>query len=464
MPRRVEDIVRTDRRSIRETPADDGAQTKKGEAAKPKPEKTREVPIHRLKVTAPIHAGSSAAKEAEQNRPPAKKTKKSGGGGWLLTVVGVVAFVAIAGYIASIYFSRATFTVVPVTIDVPVDTTLVATGTSTPGYLSYKTISFPGSAQASVPASTGAVVVSKASGSILLSNTYSKDSQRLIAGTRLSSDSGLIYRLTGSVIVPGYTLLPTGGTKPGTISAPVIADDVGPQYNVSKGSGTTFKIVAYQGGPRYEGFTGRPVTDITGGYNGAKKTVNPTLLASTTADLQAALAAQLLAKAKASVPDGYIMYDSAYKASYSAPILSGTSTNSATVTLNGTLYAVIFKTSDLTSKIVGADKVSAFNSFPYRAPGLESLSFTITNMNDFSPSQNSTLIAHAKGDVKLIGIIPVDILKQKLAGLSLAQTSTILKSYSPIIDMSKSTGELFPAWSTSVPNDQSRISVIVKEK
>ncbi len=457
MPRRVEDIIRSDRRSIRDIPAEKEAPSPKKEGKAPalKPEPVREVPIHKLKVTAPIHVGNTGKSFAAP-----KKRKDMAKVWWAGAVFLVVGFVAVAGYVASIYFSRATFTVVPVTIPVPVDTTIVATATSTPGYISYKTQAYTGSMDTAVQATTGAYTSAKAAGSITLYNSYSSDPQRLTAGTRISADGNLIYRLTGSVVIPGYT----SSTKPGSLTVPIVADQAGAEYNMQRSSPAIFHVVAYQGGPRYAAFTGRLATDVAGGFAGQKKVVDKTVLASSTAALQQSLTDQLVARAKAAVPDGYIMYDKAYKASFAPATLSGTTNDSATVTVNGTLYAILFRATDLTTKLAGAEKVSSFNAFPYRAPGLESLSFAITNGTDFSPAKENTLIARVKGDMKLVGIIPVDTLKTKLAGLSLAQTSAILKSYSSVIDISKSYGELFPSWSMSVPNDQSRISIVVKDK
>jgi hypothetical protein len=466
MPRRVEDIVRSDRRSIRDIPQEKSSASEKRSAKFERPkepvkeEKPREVSLHKLKVTAPIHVGNAGKAPVNHAKRKAVRAKIW----WAAATFVVVTVVIITGYIASIYFSRATFTIAAVTMPVPVDTTIVATATSSAGYLSYKTITVNGNAQVAVPATTGIFSAAKAKGSITIYDSYSKDPQRLNAGTRLSSDStGLIYRLTGSVVVPGYKTSPTGTIIPGSLTVPVIADQNGDEYNISKSEGTTFKVVGYLGTPRYGSFMGKIATNITGGFSGQKKTVDKTLLASTTESLQAALTTELLAKAKSLVPDGYIMYDSAYKASFPPVALSGTSTNSATVIQKGTLYGIVFSRNDLTVKLAGAEKVNSFNTFPYRAPGLESLSFTITNSKDFSPATQNTLIAKVKGDMTLIGIVPVDVLKHKLAGLPLGETSAVLKSYSPVIDVAKSTGELFPSWSMSVPKDESRISVVVKQ-
>ncbi|MEI7463294.1 MAG: hypothetical protein WCK03_02745, partial [Candidatus Taylorbacteria bacterium] len=89
----------------------------------------------------------------------------------------------------------------------------------------------------------------------------------------------------------------------------------------------------------------------------------------------------------------------------------------------------------------------------------EELSFAITNMKDFAPEKKGTLIVNMKGDMKLIGTIPVDELKKSLAGKSLADSQNILKVYSAVIE--NADGELVPPWS-KIPLDASRITINVK--
>jgi hypothetical protein len=369
-----------------------------------------------------------------------------------------------AAYSSSAYFSRATFTIVAASTDIPVDNvTIVAVGTTTPGYLTYKTEAFKGSDSTTVPASDGPYVSTKATGSVVLYNAYSSLSQRLVAGTRLANDSGLIYRLAGSVVIPGDTTV-NGVTLPGKTSAAIVAEAAGASYNISGSDALSdFKIVAYKGTPRYNGFYGRLTSDVSGGFAGQKKIVSQTVLSSTAAALQAAITARLLAEAKAAVPTGYIMYDTGYTVSFSAPAVGGMATGTASVALSGTLDGILFKTKDLVGKLDKEQKRSAFGDFSYTTPGLESLSFSISNPKDFSPAKGNTLIARLNGDIRLVGIVPVQELKGKLAGKLLAETQSVLQSYSRVIDMSGSSGELFPSWTASVPTDFGRISVILKD-
>lgn len=381
---------------------------------------------------------------------------------WPWAVVGVVAAAAAAGYASSAYFSRATFDIVPVIIPVSTNTTVVASKSAASSTIAYETARFDASASASVPAINGPYVSTKATGTVTVYNAYSGQSQRLIAGTRLSNDSGLVYRLTGSVVVPGYTT-PKGSIIPGAVSTTIVADQPGPDYNISKSDSLSdFRIVAYKGTPKYQGFYARLASDFTGGFTGNRKTVNPSVLASTTANLKAAIAAELLAKAKAAVPAGYVMYDKGYTLSFPAPSVNGTTADTATVTLSGTLYGVMFKETDLVKKLA-PDATAKFDGSAYTTPGLASLSFTIANQSDFSPARGSTLIARLKGDFALVGTVPTEELKRKVAGLRLSETKKVLEFYGAVIDVTKSSGELFPSWASSVPTDQNRITVVIND-
>ena len=165
------------------------------------------------------------------------------------------------------------------------------------------------------------------------------------------------------------------------------------------------------------------------------------------------------------------MYPKAYVISFSKPTTGGTDAKpapgseqgSATVSVDGTLYGILFKKNDLVSRIAGEQALATFESFPYETSGLESLDFSIANQKDFSAEKKNALIIKLKGDAELIGSVPVDTLKKKLAGLSLSETETVLRSYKPVIEIDKSSGEITPPWS-KVPSDPSRIDIEVLTK
>ncbi|MFA6432408.1 MAG: hypothetical protein WCV82_01120 [Candidatus Paceibacterota bacterium] len=454
MPRRIEDIKVNDRRSIRDISLAKVApmEFERKNSTTGKMETGHEVPIHRIhRVTPP---------------PPVLKNKRVWGrkGRFALIALAVLMLLVGVGYVSSVYFSRATFTVVPIAVPVKIDTPVLATSTSTPNYLKYEIAKFVGEAKATVPATNGPLVSTKSSGKVTLYNFYSATAQRLIAGTRLSGDSGLIYRLPGSIVVPGYTVS-KGVTVPGKLVVTVQADAAGADYNLSMREAIgDMKIVAYKGTARYDALYGRLATDLTGGFSGVKKIINPTLQASTTAALQADLVARLLVQAKAAVPAGYIMYDSGYDVTFSPSVIGGSDATAATLTVNGTLYSILFKKEELVRKLAGPEKVATFRGLPYEPAGLEELSFSIAKPSSFSGAKANTLIARMKGDLRLIGTVPTDELKGKLAGLSLADTGAVLDSYRSVIDVVKSSGALFPSWARFVPTDPARISIVVSDQ
>lgn len=466
MPRRVEDIITSSgRRSIKRVSESETEHVSSRTSARAEKKATREVPLHKEKE---VEKETRTKERDEEVVSPKKSTRKKPSKGsskiWIWSSAGVVGVIVIVAYIASVYFSRATFTIVPVTIPVSVTgTTIVATGTSSPGYLRYETIKAVASSSASVVAVDGPYTSTKASGSVTVYNSFANTPQRLIAGTRFTTDTGLIYRLGSSIIIPGYTT--KGSTiTPGSIVATLVADQAGSQYNLSKAVNTSpLKIISYTGGPRYDTIYGTLKTDISGGFAGKKKTIDPLALASTTKNLQEYLRMSLHEKVKGLVPDGSIMYDNAYTIAYSNPTIGGTVSNTATVSVTATMYGVIFKRTDLVTKLAGPQKMQSLVNATYMTKGLESLQFTITNGSNFAPAKNSALIAKLSGNMTIVGVVPVDTLKQQLAGLSLSETRNIIAAYSSVIDVSHSSGELFPSWATRVPSNQERIHVVLKD-
>ena len=190
-----------------------------------------------------------------------------------------------------------------------------------------------------------------------------------------------------------------------------------------------------------------------------KKTINPSIVASTTASLKANLSASLATQVKSSIPAGYIMYDKGYTLFFSSANVSGTDSNRAVISVTGSMYGFLFKKDNLVSRLAGEEAVASFGGLSYVTDGLESLNFNITNLKDFSPDKKLGLVIQAKGNLKLVGDIPIEEIKNKLAGVSLSETQNIFKSYASIIE--SGSGELIPPWA-KIPKDLERISVIVK--
>ena len=458
MPRRIQDIIPSERRSIRNIPLEKSAKVvheeKKTKKETPLKDKVYDVPIHLLDKDTEVITEKKKVHVREKRNTSVRQWK------WLLLALGICVVVAGIGFVASNHYSHATFTIIPRVIPVTINSTYITQGT--PGdAIVYELMSYKGTATTTISASSGATVSTKAQGKVTLFNSFSPQAQRLIAGTRLTDSTGRIYRLNSSVSVPGYTLK-SGSIIPGSIAGMVTADVAGESYNINvTDSLSDFKIIAYKGTSKYESIYGRLASSISGGFVGVKKVVSPTLLASTSAILQTQLTMKLAKQALGAIPTGYIMYPDAYKATFTAPTISGTDPKNATVSVGGTLYVILFKKTNLVSHITGTSTMLSFGSSAYTTPGLESLHFNIINAKDFSPEKKNSLIIHLQGDIKVVGTVPVEELKKKLAGASLSQTEAILKPYSQVIGPGSS-GELTPPW-TKVPLDTSRINIVVQQ-
>lgn len=117
----------------------------------------------------------------------------------------------------------------------------------------------------SFPATGKKMVEKKASGKIIIYNTYSSESQVLVATTRFQAPDGKIFRLTERVLVPGAKII-EGKVVPSSIEAAVIADQPGVQYNI--GPVSNFSIPGFQGSAKYQGFYAESKDPMTGGFIG----------------------------------------------------------------------------------------------------------------------------------------------------------------------------------------------------
>lgn len=468
MPRRVQDIIPADRRGIRDvsvpvrTPpkklpklkkaVEDQVETEEIDLKKEdkSSKDTSEIEINRISVPPRRMPVTPPAEDIS----PRRKIPK-----WPIITVVIILFIALAGYFASAYYSQATFTIVPKVIPVSVNSTFVAQGNAQNGSLFYEVITVKGSATSTVPATNGPKINSKSTGKVMFYNSNSTQSVRLIAGTRLSTEDGLLYRLSSSIVIPGYTK-PAGTIVPGKITANIIADQPGQSYNIPADKSVDLKVVAYSGSPKSSTIIAKTISAISGGFSGVKKNVSATVLASTTTNLKAEITRSLLEQAKLSIPNGYIMYDKNFVTAFGTPIIDGGEDATATVNIQGTMYVIVFPKINLIDTFAGKQTVSLFGSFLYTAPGLESLNVSITNLKDFSPTKKGSLVLNVKGDMKIIGTVPVEEIRKKLAGLKLSSTQEIFKSYSPVIE--SGSGELAPPWA-NIPSDLNKIKIIVEE-
>ncbi|MCX6719344.1 MAG: hypothetical protein NTZ38_03150 [Candidatus Taylorbacteria bacterium] len=406
----------------------------------------------------PVHIKRIPAEAYTKRKKISLRTKEIIGG-----IVVVFFLIVFFGYLASTYFARAIFTVTPKTVSVSVISPIMAFGTAVNGQLSYELKIATATVSMTVPATDSPSVQTKAAGTIMIYNAYSAEPRRLIAGTRLVNDVGNIYRLNASVTIPGYKRSSTGIVTPGKVSTPIIADQVGVKYNISRADrGNTFMVVAYASTTKYSAIYGKTVGEIIGGSSGNRKVVSASVMASTTDSLQSMAVSDLTRKLKRSIPAGYIAPDQFFIPRLSSPIISGDRPKEATISIAVTVYAIIFKQNDLISKLAGTQAIQTFDGSAFDTIGLDKLSVSISNLKDFSPEKKSGIVMQVKGDLKLVGTIPVDQIKSEFSGLSLADTQNVMQRYSHVVDLERSNGQVVPPWA-KVPKNVEKISIIIQK-
>ena len=464
----VQDIIPTSRRSVRSAPLTRESRVKRSERAndeeiieesEPVTRKTRSnsniVGADKIKIHKEDVAVIVGNKIPEQKR---KKTKRPGFPKALIFLI-ILICVIIIGIALSLLYSKAIVVVTPEKLNLNVSGNFIAkkdvTNSDT---LGYQVVTLSDEASKPITATSGPLIQTKAKGTVTLYNSYSTTTQKIVAGTRLVNNSGLVYKTLTTVTIPGKKMV-SGKLVFGSIPATVIADQAGENYNARILDLTgDFKFIGYNGTDKYQGFFGRLKTDITGGYNGKKIIISPELDKAVNDELQATIEKKLLAKVASVVPDGFVMFNKNYTMDYQREASSTNAKDSSLINMKGTMYAVIFNSKALLN-LIASKEIQNSRLVNYKVDGINQLNFNLINDKDFSAKKGNTLSFSLNGPVKIAGIINENELKTKLLGLNAKGIDSVIKE-NPSVKYA--TVLLTPFWMRSFPNSLDSITIEYK--
>ena len=228
----------------------------------------------------------------EDDREPRRFPKKT-----VMVILGVIVLGVIAAYVTSVFFDHANITINFKKMAWSYQNNFTANKSAvgidpTNNIIPAQIFTSTKNVTESFPGSLIKQVSQKAQGTITIYNAYSAAPQELIATTRFLTPDGKIFRIIKNVTVPGETKTSNGTLTPSSITAPIIADQAGPNYNV--GPVAKLTIPGFQNDPgREAGFYGVITASTTGGFIGQRATPTAADItnakASTTAILQASL-------------------------------------------------------------------------------------------------------------------------------------------------------------------------------
>jgi hypothetical protein len=451
----VQDIVPGEKHSIREVTLDDEIVTK------PKinrPASKRKIVKKVVEEDVEIDEEESEDEDtiAESTRATSRKPKikkKKISLKFLLTFVVIFVSVVVIGIALSLSYSKAVVTITPKVTNFDINGTFTAKKGNSEIDLNYDVISVTGSTSQMVVATKGPKIQTKAKGTVVIYNNHSDKAQSLVAGTRVATPDGLVYRTISSITVPGKK------SVPGSVTTTVIADQPGANYNIKvadlKGD---FKLPGYKGSDKYNGFYARMKTDMTGGFLGEKMVIDAQVKAKAVKALEDELRGTLLSKLQANLPDDYVLYDGAYSFEFETldPIMKDAA--SAEIVVRSTVYGAIFKIDPLIKFIAGSE-IKKFPSSTYQIDGEDDLAFKISNSKDFSAKKGTPLIFTLKGPITIKGLFSESKLKDDLKGIKLTDSNAVFAKYQSIANAH---ALITPFWLRSFPNSPERINIEYK--
>jgi len=350
------------------------------------------------------------------------------------------------------FFSGTVVEVVPMQKNVTIDANFIAYKKAEESDLSFKLITLERSQSGEVTATGEKDIERKASGDIIIYNSYSSNSQKLIKRTRFETPDGKIYRINKSVVVPGTTVQ-NGKIIPGSIEVTVYADIPGDEYNIDL---TDFTIPGFKGDPRFDKFYARSKTIIGDGFSGTIKVASPEDVSDVKEDLQNSLKETLSTQAHSQVPGDFILYNNAVFFSFDdVKNQEETKKDTINVTEKGTLYGVLFNKKEL-SKHLASNSVSTYDGSDVLATGLEELKFNVIDSDQFDPTVDTELKFTILGPTKIIWDVNETALVRDLVGVSKVDFLNVIGGYPNI---QRAEAILKPFWKKVFPENSEDITI-----
>ena len=417
--------------------------------------------------------------EFRRNYPPKNRSR------YLLWFIALFSLV-FCFFAISLVFAKAKIVVTPKINNVTLDENLTATKDSNTSPLSFDLVVIPGEDSENITVSGEKDVSTKATGTVLIFNAYSSSSQTLSANTKLEGSNGEIYLTQNKVIVPGMS---KDGT-PGQVEVGINAAEPGAGYNIS--SSISFTLLGFKGTPKYSKFiaTSEKGTTITGGFIGQAPDISTADESIAFTELKNTLQTELLEKATAQIPDGFILFKDAVSLDAADSDMSSVynSDGSATLTLTGTLYGIILNEQELTQKIA-EDNIEKYDGSDVYIPGIKNLIFSMSSNNTTpntttttsgTPSTNNTtantttvdtsstdsnsiatvqtINFNLSGGAQIVWKVDVNKFTNDLLGRAKSDFTQILSQYSNI---DSATLTITPIWKMSIPSQTKNVNVIV---
>lgn len=399
-----------------------------------------------------ISSGRSVPNEYAKER----RSQTVSGGGFFskrnLMMGGIFVAVVVAVILIGILRTGADITIQPKYEDVTVQATFTAHSQPAAGELGYELLTLEADGERQVSATGQEEVSERTEGTITIYNKFSKNSLRLVTNTRFESPDALIFKITESAVVPGYTEDGSGKIVPGSITAEVYADQTGEAYNIGP---SRFTVPGFEGEPEFDSVYAESSESFTGGFEGEKYMINDNELQSAQNALHEEIRTALRSRLETERPAGTVLYDNAVKFTFeSLPSVDG-GNGLAAIKERGVLRVPLFDGNKLATYIAEST-VAEYEGEDITLANPDALTFSYasstTATNDLSSV--SELNFTLSGNVRLVWEFDEETLLTDLAGQSRSALPTVLAQYPAIL---QAEANIRPFWKRSFPDNVEKI-------
>ncbi len=366
---------------------------------------------------------------------------------YLVALISIIFLLFALSYL----FSGAKITLTPKVKDIPLNDNLSASKDGTSG-LSFDLVVISGEENKTIQGGEMKDITLKATGTVLIYNSFSTSPQVFASDTKLEGSNGKIYKTSKKVTVPGMTK----AGKPGNVEVGIYAAEAGAEYNSAP---LDFKIVSLKNTSKYSKIFARSKGEITGGLKGKMPVVSSLDKAGTVSELKATLQAKLLKKVTDQIPDGFILYKDAIFLNIDDKDVSfvPSDNNMVTVDIKGTLYGFLLNEQKLTKKIA-QDIIDKYDDSDVYIPNIRDLTFSLADKENVSFADVKDINFNLTGTPKIIWKIDEEKFVADLLGKKKSDFNQILTGY-PSIDTAVLV--IRPFWKTTFPDVSKTIDVIV---
>ncbi len=412
----------------------------------------------------PVPSEEKEVSRSSGGREPLRQTR-SRSSFWsrkrMLTVGLLAAGIGLIVYLSLVVWPRATLTLELVRSDwklsglIVIDKSVARVDVTT-GKIPGQIFTQKSTATTVLPATGEQLVDQKANGTLTIYNAYSSQPQNIVASTRFVTPSGVVFRTTKSLTIPGAKI-DHGAVIPSSVTTMVVADQAGPAGNV--GATPKLTIPGFAKTPKYNGFYGELQSGTSGGSSGRTKIA-------TDGDIKAAKIAgaqeaerlvrnQILTQ----VPSGFRMIDPATQFVVLRQTVNpiADAKGMFTVATEGQLSVLAFRDEDVKGFLLARRSIESASSsmfsvekekLTYGAPTAGAVQLAIGRMS-LPIIYSATLTAP----------VDADQLKTKVAGMPGAVLKTIIAGTPGI---KKGSIDFWPFYVRTVPTNPAKITITLQ--